>query len=113
MINPSASGWIDKFFSDQKSITNAVIESTDVFYSNTRKTGFIYGYIVSLDTPFTIETLGWTEDEISKVALLNSLFGISHWASILTDSENLRALFLIHYFPVYLLNTPFLYFYIM
>jgi hypothetical protein len=76
MINPSASGWIDKFFSDQKSITNAVIESTDVFYSNTRKTGFIYGYIVSLDTPFTIETLGWTEDEISKVALLNSLFGI-------------------------------------
>jgi AraC-like DNA-binding protein len=43
---------------------------------------------------------------------LNSLFGISHWASILTDSENLRALFLIHYFPVYLLNTPFLYFYI-
>lgn len=43
---------------------------------------------------------------------LNSLFGLSHWASILTDSENLRALFLIHYFPIYLLNTPFLYFYV-
>ena len=73
MINASASGWIDKFFSDQKSITNPVIENTDVFYSNTRKTGFIYGYIVSLDTQNAIDTVGWTEDEISKVALLNSL----------------------------------------
>ena len=76
MINASASGWIDKFFSDQKSITNPVIESADNFYSNTRNTGFIYGYIVSLDTQNAIDTVGWTEDEISKVALLNSLFEV-------------------------------------
>ena len=76
MINASASGWIDKFFSDQKSIINPVIESADGFYSNTRKTGFIYGYIVSLDTQNAIDTVGWTEDEISKVALLNSLFEV-------------------------------------
>ncbi len=43
---------------------------------------------------------------------LNSLYGISHWASVLGDSEDLRALFLIHYFPIYLLNTPLLYFYV-
>ncbi len=76
MINASAPGWIDKFFSDQKSVKHPVIESADHFYSNTRKTGFIYGYIVSLDTQNPIETTGWTEDEISKVALLNSLFGV-------------------------------------
>lgn len=76
MINASAAGWIDKFFSDQKSITNPVIESADDFYSNTRKTGFIYGYIVSLDTENTIDTSEWTEDEISKVALLNTLFEV-------------------------------------
>jgi len=76
MINASASGWIDKFFSDQKSITIPVIESADNFYSNTRNTGFIYGYIVSLDTQNAIDTVGWTEDEISKVALLNSLFEV-------------------------------------
>jgi len=76
MINASASGWIDKFFSDQKSITNPVIESAAIFYEKTRKTGFIYGYIVSLDTQNPIDTKGWTEDEISKVALLNSLFGV-------------------------------------
>jgi len=76
MINASASGWIDKFFSDQKSITKPVIESAAIFYENTRKTGFIYGYIVSLDTQNPIDTKGWTEDEISKVALLNSLLGV-------------------------------------
>ena len=76
MINASAPGWIDKFFSDQKSVKHPVIESANHFYSNTRKTGFIYGYIVSLDTQNPIETSGWTEDEISKVALLNSLFGV-------------------------------------
>jgi hypothetical protein len=76
MINASAAGWIDKFFSDQKLITEPVIESANVFYSNTRKTGFIYGYIVSIDTENTIDTSEWTEDEISKVALINTLFGV-------------------------------------
>jgi hypothetical protein len=76
MINASAPGWIDKFFSDQKSITTSVNESAATFYSNTRNTGFIYGYIVSLDTENKIDTSKWTEDEISKVALLNSLFKV-------------------------------------
>jgi len=76
MINASASGWIDKFFSDQKSKTKPVIENVDVYYSNTRNTGFIYGYIVSINTLNPIDTSGWTEDEISKVALINSLFGV-------------------------------------
>ncbi len=43
---------------------------------------------------------------------LNSLFGIAHWATVVSDSDTLRAIFLIHYFPLYLLNTPFLYFYV-
>jgi AraC-like DNA-binding protein len=44
--------------------------------------------------------------------ILNSLFGIAHWASVVSDSAQLRALFVVHYFPLYLLNTPFLYFYV-
>ena len=43
---------------------------------------------------------------------LNALFGIAHWASVVSDSDTLRAIFTIHYFPIYLLNTPFLYFYV-
>ncbi len=76
MINPSATGWIDKFFLDQKSLTNPVIENPDFFYSKVRDTGFIYGYIISLQTPVFVDNNGWTEDEISKVALLNTLFGV-------------------------------------
>lgn len=44
--------------------------------------------------------------------MLNSMFGLAHWASVVSDSATLRAIFAIHYFPIYLLNTPFLYFYI-
>lgn len=88
MINASAAGWIDKFFSDQKSIITPVIETTDDFYSNTRNTGFIYGYIVSIATQNSIDTTGWTEDEISKVALLNSLFGVYKINTKDSNSEN-------------------------
>ncbi len=76
MINPSATGWIDKFFLEQKSFTNPVIETSDYFYSKVRDTGFIYGYITSLQTPVLVDNKGWTEDEMTKVALLNTLFGI-------------------------------------
>jgi hypothetical protein len=88
MINASALGWIDKFFSDQKSITNPIIESAAIFYANTRNTGFIYGYIVSLDTQNPIDTTGWTEDEISKVALLNTLFAVYKINTKDSNSDN-------------------------
>jgi hypothetical protein len=44
--------------------------------------------------------------------LLNVLFGLTHWAILVSDSDFFRALFWIHYFPIYLLNAPFLYFYV-
>ncbi|MCV9926191.1 LETM1-related biofilm-associated protein [Flavobacterium sp. LS1R49] len=77
MINPSATGWIDKFFSEQKFSQQAVPETNNhSFYQKVRETGFIYGHIISIATPFPIETKGWFKTEISKVALLNTLYGI-------------------------------------
>lgn len=76
MINPSAHGWIDKFFLEQQAAAAKSRVAPDVFYRNTRKTGFIYGHIVSFDTDVPINTSGWLPDEISKVALLNSLYGM-------------------------------------
>lgn len=75
MINPSAHGWIDKFFHEQQSAQKECIPANQ-FYKNTRKTGFIYGHVVSFDTANTIDTNGWLPDEVSKVALLNSLYGM-------------------------------------
>ena len=47
MINPSANGWIDKFFA--KNQDNFIDFKGDYlsFYESCRKTGFIYGYVVN------------------------------------------------------------------
>lgn len=83
MINASANGWIDKFFLKQK--TSLLLETqSHEFYQNVRKTGFIYGHIVSFDTSFKIDTKGWLTSEFSKVALLNTLYGVYK----LTAQEN-------------------------
>ena len=74
MINPSATGWIDKFFLEQKFSEETIATNMDIFYQKIRNTGFIYGHIISFDTVKTIETKGWFKEEISKVALLNTLY---------------------------------------
>ena len=84
MIIPSAVGWIDKFFLKQKSSLLPVALQPNIFYKKVRETGFIYGHIVSFDTPAPIVTKGWVENEISKVALLHTLHGIY----TLTTNEN-------------------------
>lgn len=76
MINPSATGWIDKYFLKQKLTEQTVYQSPELFYQNIRKTGFIYGHIVSFETNVPIETKGWVQNEIPKVALLNTLNAI-------------------------------------
>ena len=76
MINPSASGWIDKFFTEQKFSKETVSNTPDTFYHQVRETGFIYGHIISFKTRSPIETKGWFKGEISKVALLNTLYAI-------------------------------------
>lgn len=88
MINPSAVGWIDKFFLKQKSSLPPVELQPSIFYKNVRKTGFIYGHIVSFDTQFPINTKGWLQNETSKVALLNTLFEIYGLSANENNPEN-------------------------
>jgi hypothetical protein len=76
MINPSTNGWIDKFFSTQKNNTFTVDVNELAFYEKIRKTGFIYGHPVTINTFSPIDTKGWLENETSKVSLLNALFNI-------------------------------------
>jgi len=76
MINPSAHGWIDKFFAEQKPLQLPVLVYPETFYKKIRSTGFIYGHIVSFDTLIPLEIKGWTTEEISKVALLNTLYNV-------------------------------------
>lgn len=72
MINPSANGWIDKYFSE---LSMAPLSGTDLsFYKEIRKTGFIYGHIIAINHNSETDISQWKSEEISKVALLNTLF---------------------------------------
>jgi hypothetical protein len=76
MINPSATGWIAKFFLEQeKNLTNNFLDTT-AFYKNNRESGFVFGHVVSINAPFYIDTSNLLEDEISKLALFCNLYAI-------------------------------------
>jgi hypothetical protein len=76
MINPSANGWIDKFFA--KNQDNFIDFNGDYlsFYKSCRKTGFIYGYVVNFQLKENLNTTKWSYDEITKVGFLNTLFSV-------------------------------------
>jgi CRISPR/Cas system CSM-associated protein Csm2 small subunit len=93
MINPSVPGWIDKFFSEQQISKMELVTENDIFYTALRKSGFIYGHIISLDTKSVIPITGWFKEEVSKVALLNSLLGVYsvtkeqlNWEEFITET---------------------------
>ena len=74
MINPSANGWIDKYFLEQNTLFDCTAMSPLEFYQNIRKTGFIYGHIIAINSHPKLDIENWKTEEISKVALLNTLF---------------------------------------
>ena len=76
MINPSINGWIGKFFTENDS--NFIDYSNDynTFYSDIRKSGFIYGHVVSINLKTKIDLKGLSHDEITKIELLNAMFSV-------------------------------------
>jgi hypothetical protein len=88
MINPSTNGWIDKYFLKHNTSLLPVENNSILFYNKVRASGFIYGHIVSFNTTFEIITKGWLNNEVSKVALLNTLYGIYQLTTDKNDPEN-------------------------
>lgn len=76
MINPSANGWIDKFFTENRDNFIDYESNYVSFYENCRTTGFIYGYVVNFQLKAPLNTSKWSYDEITKVGFLNTLFSI-------------------------------------
>ena len=84
MINPSSTGWVEKYFSIREQYNIVQPVSSEVFYNLTRRTGFIYGHIISFLSGIPINTNRWLKDEISKVALLDVLYELHRMVK--TDS---------------------------
>ena len=74
MINPSIHGWIDKFFVEQKHSAEGIINDEIELYDSIKKTGFIFGHVINVDTRIPIPIDKWLPTEISKISLLNTLF---------------------------------------
>ncbi|MGL2964228.1 LETM1-related biofilm-associated protein [Flavobacterium sp. RSB2_4_14] len=87
MINPSAHGWIDKFFAEQRLLPHPFPESELAFYTQTRATGFIFGHTISFDSTHPIDTNSRLPQEISKIGLLNTLYQMFRWEKQTDESE--------------------------
>jgi hypothetical protein len=102
MINPSAPGWIEKFFIGQKTSGKPVMESELEFYTRTRATGFIFGHIIAFDTIKPIPVVGQLPEEISKIGMLNTLYQMY----CLTKQETDNSHFIAEAVAFYNLLTP-------
>ena len=85
MINPSANGWIKKFFSENKSNYKDYNNDLLTFYHDVRTSGFIYGHVIHINLVNPTDTSQLSSDEITKIALLNSLFSVY---KIISNSED-------------------------
>lgn len=85
MINPSINGWIEKFFQECDGNFQNYGNDYHLFYEKIRESGFIYGYTVSVPLNFTFPLESNSQDEITKIGLLNSLFSVF---SIVKQSNN-------------------------
>ncbi|MBU2976404.1 LETM1-related biofilm-associated protein [Zobellia sp. B3R18] len=72
-MNPSASGWINKFGSLVEKERDRY-SSFDTLYRDLRSTGFVYG--INMGIPqFIVAEHKLSEDECAKINLLNALYG--------------------------------------
>lgn len=75
MINPSASGWINKYFAKLNGKLPTDISTHD-FYELVRNTGFVYGHVWCVNHLDQTDSQGWTAEETTKAALLNTLYEV-------------------------------------
>ncbi len=85
MINPSANGWIEKFFHEQNESKILYINSIEL-YKTIRKTGLIYGYSVGINSNAFIEIDKLKVDEVFKLSLLSTLYDVFCFSTKNTDS---------------------------
>lgn len=88
MINPSANGWIDKYFVEQNNTTDFSGMDSLLFYKSIRQTGFLYGHIVSIAYFPEVAIESWKTEEVSKLALLSTLYATYCFSSALPDRDD-------------------------
>ncbi|MTE27665.1 LETM1-related biofilm-associated protein [Winogradskyella ouciana] len=94
-MNPSTSGWIEKFYS-QISKGNIPFKNYESLYNGLKENGFIYG--VNIKIANTIEkTHTYSEDELAKINLLTALYHIYHYHKAKFSSKEFITVLLNYY----------------
>lgn len=92
MINPFTNGWIEKFFQECDGQFLNYGNDYHFFYDQIRKSGFIYGYCVSIPLKKELSLERNSQDEIIKIALLNCLYSVYTIVKNDKDVENFVSL---------------------
>lgn len=92
MINPSTNGWIEKFFQECDGQFLNYGNDYHFFYDQIRKSGFIYGYCVSIPLKKELSLERNSQDEVIKIGLLNALFSVYSIVKQNNDVENFVSL---------------------
>nr|WP_298790578.1 LETM1-related biofilm-associated protein [uncultured Allomuricauda sp.] len=71
-MNPSASGWINKFGHLAKNVPNA-FPNFESLYQELKRNGFVYGIHIDIPQFISVEHQ-LTEDEVAKINLLTALY---------------------------------------
>lgn len=73
-MNPSASGWIDKYFFILEKSDVSFFNSNEIeFYQHLRQSGFIYGFSVRPLLHLIDDSFKLTEDELAKLNIFHTL----------------------------------------
>ncbi len=102
MINPSANGWIDKFIRHFYVPVASSTKGDAEFYISIRKTGFIYGHIIGIPTQTDLSFKDASSEEITKIALLHSLFACFE----ITTNKSDKAVFISTLLEFYAVLQP-------
>lgn len=84
-MNPSASGWIDKFLRDLDTNSYVLDLSVDDLYSKLREVGFIYGTSVDSILPHASD-IKYSEEEQTKINLFTAL-AVTYFDTIQDGNE--------------------------
>ena len=72
-INPSANGWINKYFATNANNNSSTLSEVEL-HKTIRSSGFIYGYTLNLLNLEHLNLKGLTLEERTKLALLHNLY---------------------------------------
>lgn len=87
MINPSANGWIKRFFTELN-LSVKPAQDRELFYDSLRKMGIVYGHAISLPAEEIQLVAKISHDELSKICLLYSHFQVYRLLQLSDDATD-------------------------